>query len=83
MNWLPKDVRTNAVYFREEILIPISQKLRTNVSGRHESRTRAHMDNEKVDAAKVASSVMSDLRLKRTPQDSPDICPSDVFLLVG
>jgi hypothetical protein len=40
------------------------------------------MDNTKVYTAKVVSSVMSDLRLKRTlqPLYRPDICPSDFFL---
>jgi hypothetical protein len=41
------------------------------------------MDNAKVHTAKVVSSVMPDLGLKRTiqPPYSPDICPSDFFLL--
>jgi hypothetical protein len=39
------------------------------------------MDNAKVHTAKVVSSVLPDLRLKRTPQPScsPDICLSDFF----
>jgi hypothetical protein len=32
VNWLPKDVRINAISFRDEILIPIPQKPQTNVS---------------------------------------------------
>jgi hypothetical protein len=42
------------------------------------------MDNSKVHATKVLSSVVPDLRLKRTPGPpySPDICPSD-FVLFG
>jgi hypothetical protein len=39
MNWLPKDVRINRVYFRDMILIPISQKLRTKDSGGHKPWT--------------------------------------------
>jgi hypothetical protein len=35
VNWLPTDGRINAVYFRDEILIPISQTLQTNASGGH------------------------------------------------
>jgi hypothetical protein len=82
VNWLPKDVRINAVSFRDEILIPISQKLQTNVSGGHKPWTLVHMNKAKVHTAKVVSSVMPDLRLKRTPQlpYSPDSCPSDLFL---
>jgi hypothetical protein len=40
------------------------------------------MDKVKVHTAKVVSSVMPDLRLKRTPQPAygPDTCPSDFFL---
>jgi hypothetical protein len=82
LNWLPKDVRIKAVSFRDEILIPISQKLQTNVSGGHKTWTLVHMDNAKVHTAKVVSSVMPDLRLKRTlqPPYSPDSCPLDLFL---
>jgi hypothetical protein len=35
VNWLRKDARINAVYFRDEALIQISQKLQTNASGGH------------------------------------------------
>jgi hypothetical protein len=82
VNWLPKDVRIKAVYFRDEILIPISYKPQTNVSGRHKPWIRVHMANANVHMAKVVSSIMPDLRLKRTrqPPYSPDICPSDIFL---
>jgi hypothetical protein len=40
------------------------------------------MDNTKVHTAKMVSSAMPDLGLKRTPQPpySPNICPSDFFL---
>jgi hypothetical protein len=81
-NWLPKDVGFDAVYFRDEPLIPISQKLQLNVSGGHKPSTLAHMDNAKVHTAKVVSSVMPGLRFKKTPQSpyNPDIRPSDLFL---
>jgi hypothetical protein len=82
VNWLPKDVRINAVYFRDKILILIFRKLQTTVSGGHKPWTRMHMDNPKVHTAKVVSSIMLDLRLKRTsrPPYSPEICPSGFFL---
>jgi hypothetical protein len=83
--WMPKDVRINEVFFRNKILIPISQKHQTNVSGGPKPWTRVHMDNAKVQATKVVSGAMPDLRLKRTRQApySRGICPSDFFLLVG
>jgi hypothetical protein len=83
VNWLPRDARINSVYFQDEILIPISWKLQANTSGGHTPWTLVSADNAKVHTAKVVSSVMPDLRLKRALQlpYSPDICPSD-FLLV-
>jgi hypothetical protein len=85
VNWLPKDVRINAVYFRDEILRSISRKLQSNVPSGHKPCTIVHMDNTKVHTEKVVSSVMLDLKLKRTLQlpYRPDVCPSDFFLLVG
>jgi transposase len=82
VNWLPKNVRINTVYFRDEILRSISQKLQTNVAGGHKSWTVVRIDKAKVHTAKVISSSMPDLRLKRTfqPPYSPDISPSDFFL---
>jgi hypothetical protein len=82
VNWLWKDVRINAVYFRDEILTPISKKLQTNVPGGCKPRTLVHIDNAKIRTGKVVSSALPDLRLKRTlqPPYSPGICPSDFFL---
>jgi hypothetical protein len=82
VNWLSNDVRINAVQFRDEILIPISQKFQTKVSSRHKPWTLVQLDNARVHTAKVVSSVMPDLRLKRTPQPPyrTDICPSNFFL---
>jgi hypothetical protein len=82
VNWFLKDVRINAVYFRDEMLIPISQKLQTNGSGEHRPWPPVHMDNAQTSTAKVISSVVPDLRVKRTAQlpYSPDVCPSDFFL---
>jgi hypothetical protein len=79
VNWLPRNARINAVYFRDEILIPISQKLQTNAPGRYGSWTPVHMDNAKVQTVNVVSGAMPDLRLKRAvqPPHSPDIWPSD------
>jgi hypothetical protein len=82
VKWLLKDVRINAVDFRDKIVMPMSRKLQTNVSGGHKPWTLVHMDNAKVHTAKVVSSVMPNLRLRSTPQPlrSPDICPSGFFL---
>jgi hypothetical protein len=79
VNWLSKEMRINAVDFRNEMLVPVSQKLQTNVSGGHKPWTLMHMDNANVHTAKVVLGLMPDLRLKRTPEPlySPDICPSD------
>jgi hypothetical protein len=68
VNWPPKNVRINVVYFRDETLMPISQKFQANISGRHRPWTLMHRDNAKVHTAKMVSGVMPDLRLKRTPQ---------------
>jgi hypothetical protein len=82
MKWMLKDVRINAIYFRSEIFMAISQKLQTNVPAGYNPWILVHMDNVKVHTAKVVSSGMPDLRLKGTPQPlySPDICPSGFFL---
>jgi hypothetical protein len=48
VNWLRKDARINAVYFRDETLIQISQKLQTNASGRHRPWTVVRKDSTKV-----------------------------------
>jgi hypothetical protein len=66
VNWLPNDVRINGLYFRDEILIHISQKLQINVSTGRKPRTPVHMDKAKVHTAKMVSSAMPDLRLKKT-----------------
>jgi hypothetical protein len=82
VNWLLKDVRINAVYFRDEIVMRISQKHQSNVSGGHKPWTLVHMDHAKVHIAEMISTVIPDLGLKRTPRPgySPNICPSDFFL---
>jgi hypothetical protein len=82
VNWLPKDVRINGLYFWDEILIPISQKLQTDVSTGYKPSALVHMDKAKIHTAKTVSSVMPNLRLKRThqPPYSTGICPSDFFL---
>jgi hypothetical protein len=67
VNWLPKNVRIDAVHFRDEILIPISQPFQASASGGHKPWTLVHMDNTKAHTAKRISSVMTDLRVKRAP----------------
>jgi hypothetical protein len=80
VNWVPRDARINAVYFRDEKLISISKKPQTIASGGHRRWTLAHMDNTKFYTVKVVSSIMPDLRFERTPSSRPDLYPSEFFL---
>jgi hypothetical protein len=82
VNWLPEDARINAASFRDEVWSPISQKLQKHASGGRKPWTLVRRDHAKVHTATAVSTVMTDLRLKKTsqPSHSPDPCPSDFFL---
>jgi hypothetical protein len=64
--WLPKNPRISAASFLDEVLTPLSQKLQEHASGGCKSWTSMHMDNAKIHTTTAVSTIMPDLRLKRT-----------------
>jgi hypothetical protein len=81
--WLTKDSTLDSLFFCQEVLSPLAQKIQPNSKTTGKSLTLIHMDNARVHTATQEKLDVS--RSKRTPQPpyTPDIAPSDFFFSVG
>jgi hypothetical protein len=71
VNWLPKNARINAASLRDEKLAPIFQKLQQHASDGCKPCTRVQRDRAKIHTGTAVSTLMADLRLKRTLEPLP------------
>jgi hypothetical protein len=83
--WPSNDNTLDSPFFCEEVLSPLAQKMQPSSKKSRKPLTLIHMDNARVHTAGATQEKLDVSQFKRTPQPShsPDIAPSDFFVLVG
>ncbi len=78
---LPKGVKFNSQYMVSNILTPVCDMLKNEISG-SERKLILHMDNAKPHRGKIVDAFIESSHLRKAPQPeySPDVAPSDFFL---
>ena len=78
---LPKGVKFNSQYMVSNILTPVCDMLRDEITS-SERKLILHMDNAKPHRGKIVDEFIESSHLRKAPQPeySPDVAPSDFFL---